>query len=102
MVEPAGLGETMHPDCKLDGGAGAVDLRVIRWADDGHDREIELRRKAAVETQFSLATEPPLFERAVVEKGQDDRLLDLVGKVARQQQPGGVRLDEFDPGRRMG
>ncbi len=87
VIQAAGLGKAAHPDRELDGRAGATDLRVFGRASDANDFQVDLRRETAIQVQFGFAAGTPLLERAVVEKGQNDRLLDLVHVITCQQQP---------------
>jgi hypothetical protein len=82
VVEPRRLGKAPHLHRRL-----AVEV---------DDLEIELRREAPVEAQLGGARGAALFRRAVVEKGQDDGLLDLPGEVVGEQHPRGVGLHELD------
>jgi len=82
VVEARLLVEAMHLHRRL-----AVEI---------HDIEIEPGREATVEAQFCRATGAALFRRAVVEEGQLERLLELVGEFAGKQHPRNVGLDQLD------
>ncbi len=85
MVEATRLGEAPHFHRRF-----AVEL---------HHVEVKLRREAAVEAQFRGAAGAAFVHSAVIEEGQDDRLLDLPRELACQQHPRGVGFDQFDAGR---
>ncbi len=88
MVEPLRLVEAAH----LHGGlAGQVD-----------DVEIQVGREASIQAQLFMTEEAALIDRAVVEKGQRHRLLDLVGERAREQYPGDMGFDAVLDGGRQG
>ena len=64
--------------------AGSMPTRGASCvAADRHDRKIELRRKAPIESELLVAEAMPALERAEVDERQLDGLLDLV-RVARR------------------
>ena len=64
--------------------------------------QVQLRGEAPVEAQLFLAKEMPLLLRAIVEKGQGERLLQLPGMLAGEQHPRDVGLDQAHTTRRVG
>ncbi|WP_248595575.1 hypothetical protein [Candidatus Accumulibacter phosphatis] len=86
-IESTCFREAAHFDGELDGLAAAADLRVGRRAGNGDDLQVEVWREATVQAQLRLAAGLALGERAVVEEGQEHRLLDLVGEGSGQEQP---------------
>jgi hypothetical protein len=59
--------------------------------------EIHVRRQAAAEPHLLVAHLAPALRRAVVEEGQHEGLLELVGAVAREGDPGDVGLAQLHP-----
>jgi hypothetical protein len=87
MVEPPRFGEAAHLQRVFDDGAAAGELWLVRTTGDRHHGQVNVGRKATVQTQLGRAARVALVECAVVEEGQGERLLDLVGELAGQQQP---------------
>jgi hypothetical protein len=58
--------------------------------------EIQIGRQAAVQAHLLAAHLAPTLRRAVVEERQHERLLELVGAIARQEHPRDVRLTHID------
>src|SRR5690554_6941930 len=73
-------------------GAGAANRHYI---------DIDVRRQTLVKAQLLFAAVASLLKRCKVEKAEVDRLLDLVGKFAREQQPGDVCLNHLYRAGRM-
>ena len=65
---------------------------------DRHDVAVELRGEPAVEPQLLLAIVLAQRERRVVDERELEHLLELVGRVARDQHVGDVRLDDASGG----
>ncbi len=95
-VETQILIEAPHPDGILERFALAADHRFLGRSGYRNDVEIDLGRRGLVQAQLFLAKVPALLQRAEIEEVEHDRLLDLVGVVAREDDPGDVRLHEFD------
>ena len=73
------------------------DAQSVRPAwDQGDDAEVQRRREAPVECDLSSTARAPSQRCLVVEKGEPDWFLDLVGLVAGQEDPGDVRLAQLD------
>ncbi len=81
-------------------GQAPAERTVAVW-NEGPEAEVEARREPPVQPQLLLAHPAPQVGRAVVEEGQDQRLLDLQDQLARQVDGGDVGLQDVDPVRAM-
>ena len=80
----------------------ATQARRRRRAGDRQHLQVQLGRAAAVDAQLLLAGGAALRQGAEVQEVQRQRLLDLVGMLARQQQPGNVGFEALHVGRAAG
>jgi hypothetical protein len=62
--------------------------------DDLDHVQIELRRERPVAAEFLLAIVFPETSGAEIHKAEEDRFLDFVGVISREEDPGDVRLDQ--------
>jgi len=90
--------EAAHPHRVLDRRPIPANARRVRRAGDRDDVEVEFGREPAIQAHLLGARVPALRERGEVEKGEVERLLDLVREVAGQHDPRDVRLDDGDVG----
>ncbi len=95
-VQPQVLVETQHLHRVFERLAVTADNGFVRRSQDRHDAEIYLRRPRPVEAQFFFAKMLAFLQRAEIEKVEHYRLLDFVGVVTGKDDPGDVRLHEFD------
>ena len=94
--EHPALGQTAHPDGRLDGASRATEEVAAISLHDVDDAEVDVRAKPAIEPDLVLAVgQAPLAGREV-EEAEVDRLLDLVGERAGQDDPGDVGLAQLD------
>ena len=93
-VERGVGGKLAHFHRVLEGLAGAVDARGGRGAGDGNDVEIDVRCQPPVELHFVAAGVQALAEAAEIEEAEVQRLLDLVGEFAGEQDPGDMGFDD--------
>ena len=102
--ERALLRDPAHPDRVLDRPRLLIrhEVQVVLAADDGVDSEVVRGREPMIEAHLLAAHLQPSFEAAVVEERQHQRLLHLVGELAGEEDPGNMRLAQFDPLRAMG
>src|SRR5262249_30711695 len=89
------LRELPHLDRGFGGRAGTVHERPGDRAPDRNDIHVERGSERPVQAQLFLAEMTAELERAEIEKGQLDGLLDLVGVWSRQHDPRDVGLDDF-------
>ena len=94
--QQAVLGKAAHLHRVIDHLARAAPDRLLRRAGDRDDGLVQFRRGTAVQAQFFLAALAAQRQRAVVQKTQVQRLAQLVGAFASQQNPGDMRLQAFD------
>ena len=90
------VGQPLHLHGPLDDLAVALHLDTRAVEGHGHDPEVDLRRQPAVEPDLLLAEVAAPLQRAVVEEPQVDRLLDLVGIGAGQEDDRDVGLADLD------
>ena len=90
------VGEPPHLHRPLDDLAGALDADRLPLPGHGDDAEVDVGRQAAVEAHLLLAAVPTPLEGAVVDEAEVDRLLDLVGQRAGQEDGRDVRLVHLD------
>jgi len=95
-VEASTFREAAHFHGILEWLARSADLGTGVSVDDTDHLEVEVGGKTAVQLQFGGAASQAPVERAIVKKGQDDGLLDLVGETAGEEYPGGVRFDQVN------
>jgi hypothetical protein len=95
-VEPGVVGKAAHADRRLG-------LRLRRAHPPAAGRgaradeiEVELRREPAVEPKLLLAVMPASFPLAEIEEAEIQRLLELAGVLAGQEDPRDVCLDQLD------
>ncbi|MNH05317.1 hypothetical protein D3C79_646370 [compost metagenome] len=96
-VEHLALGELAHLQHVFDRFAFATDLRRFGATGDRQDVQVQAFGQALVQTQLFVAEMPALIQAGEVEKAEVHRLLDLVGVLAGEQDPGDMRLDELEP-----
>ena len=94
-VKQRRLGKAAHLHRILEGAAispiASEHWRIGRARDRNHGA-IDFRRQASIQPKFFLATQPPLFQCAEIEKAEIHRFLYLVGITANQQDVRDVRL----------
>ncbi len=96
-VEQRFLGKAPHLDGVFDDGArGRAQPRCVAAPPDRRDFKVDPRRQAAIEAQFLLAVEAPLFQGAEIQKAEIERLLQLVGELAGEQDMGNVGFQLLD------
>ena len=96
MAEQCLLCKAAHAHGGLRAGRGrfgALQLQAARRAAECHQPQVQRRRGAAVDAQLFLAGGAPQRGGAEVQKIQFQGFLELVDKVARQQQPGDMGFD---------
>lgn len=93
LVHPA------HLDRVLDRSLGVLggELEAAVAPGDRPHPPVDLRRQALVEPHLLPAEVPPPLQRPVVEEGEGDRSLDLVGEIAGEQHPGDMGIAQLDP-----
>jgi|GEM_PF-4886793 len=92
-----GLVELAHPHGIVDQGAAAQQPGGGRRPVDRADVQVEVGGQATIQPDF-LPTEPaPPLERAEIDKAQIDRLLNLVGIGAGEQNPGDMGFKKDNP-----
>jgi hypothetical protein len=104
-VQPAGAraavgqvagGKAAHSDRVLDGRPAAAEPRRRLGSGDPHHVHVKLLRGAPVQPDLLLAEVLPGLQRAEVDEAEGDRLLQLVGKLAGEQDAGDMGLDQRD------
>jgi hypothetical protein len=104
-ADPQALGERValviaaHVDGHLDGAGRlvvGVDEQLAPAGDHGDRAAVERGRQTAVDAHLLAAHGAASLEGPVVEKGQDDGLLDLQGAIAGHEDPRTVRLMTLD------
>ena len=100
-VETQVLVETQHLHRVFECFAVAADDGFVRRLGNRNDLQVQFRPPRSVQAQLLLAEVQALFQRAEIKEVEHDRFLDFVGIVAREDDPGDVRLHEFDVVRRV-
>ena len=88
LVVAAHLDEVIERARVILGG----EFEAAARARDSAHAEVHIRRETAVETDLLAAQLAPATGAAVVDERQDDRLLELVSAIAREEDPGDVGL----------
>ena len=101
-VEQPRLVELAHLHGVFHGLTGAPEHRGLRCAGEGDDVQVQRGREPPVQTQLLPAAMGALVERAEVEEAEIERLLDLVGVVAGEKDPGDVGLHQPQAPHRVG
>ncbi len=95
-IEEAVLVEAPHHDDPVHGVADAADREAaVRLACDALGFQVDVRRRARVEADFSLARRAPQVDGGEVEKIVADGAFQFVRAVAREEDVGAVRVDAF-------
>ncbi len=95
------LGEFAHLQHVLDRLAGTIQLGRLDATGNRQHFQIKVGRQALVQAQFFLAEVFAGAQLGEVEEAEIDRLLELVGIGAGQDDPGNMRLDDLETIHRM-
>ena len=99
--EDAGAVEALvhlsHHHQPVDHPTVAAQTELSVFVSDGRDTEIDVGCQAAVQLDLGAAEFFAAVERREVEEAEVDRLLQLVGALAGEEDRGDVRLHELDP-----
>lgn len=92
LVQHPRLGEPAHDDEPVGDVSLLPDRQSPGRADQRRDPAIDVRRQLPVDGDLGAACGFPAGEGRIVEEGETDRLLELVGVVSGEKHPGHVRL----------
>ncbi|MNY28219.1 hypothetical protein D3C86_1621800 [compost metagenome] len=96
-AEQPGLGELAHFQYVFDGRAVTAQLRRFGAASHRQHFQVKIIGQALVQAQFFATEMLARFQGREVEETKIHRFLHFIGKVASQQYPGDVGLDELEP-----
>ncbi|MNE48881.1 hypothetical protein D3C80_1433710 [compost metagenome] len=100
--QQAALWKLAHLQYVVEDRSVAAELRSLEAAGHRQDLQVDIRGGALVEAQFLVAEVLAGLAAAEVEKAEVHRLLQLVGVLAGEQDPGDMRLDDFEALHRVG
>ncbi len=100
FAEQLALGEFAHAQGVFDHRTAAIQLGSAFAAGDGHHVPVEIAGQALIEAQLLTAEVTAGLQVGEVEETEVHRLLDLVGDLAGQHDPGNMGFDH--PERRGG